>query len=240
MATLLELRDRCKSESDNVGQSFVSDAEWNAFINASYQELYGLVVTNFGNDYFVQTPATGFTFVTTGTAEHFPLPADFFKLLAVDLQVSAPGYWVALKPFMMSERNSFGLLGPTAPMAGQTIRILYVPRATVLVNNGDVMDGVNGWEEYVVCDACIKAMAKEESDPSVFMARKGALLERLNGEITNRDAAAPAVVADVQGRRSRGMRYRLNGNYLWLRGNGMPGWGPWGDWPAESEAWGGW
>lgn len=240
MATLLELRDRCKQESDNVGQSFIADAEWNAYINASYQELYGLITTAFGNDYFVQTPATGFLITTNGTAEHYPLPADFFKLLAVDLQVGAPNYWVTMKPFMMSERNSFGLLGTMIPMAGQTVRILYVPRAVTLVNNADAVDGVNGWEEYIVADACIKALAKEESDVTVFMARKGALLERLNGEITNRDAGSPATVSDVQGRRARAMRYRLNGNYLWLRGNGMPGWGPYGDWPFDADFGGSW
>lgn len=235
MATLLELRDRCKQESDNVGQSFISDAEWTTNINASYQELYGLVTTAFGNDYFVQTPSTGATFTTNGTAEHYALPADFFKLLAVDLQVSSPNYWVALKPFTMSERNSFGLLGTMIPMAGQTVRILYVPRCATLVNNADPVDGVNGWEEYIVADVCIKALAKEESDVSVFMARKGALLERLQGEATNRDAGSPATVSDVQGRRARAMRYRLYGNYLWLRGNGMPGWGPWGDWPSDAD-----
>ena len=226
MPTLLQLRDRAKQESDNVGQGFITDTEWNNYLAASYQELYGLVVTAFGNDYFVQAPAAGYTFTTDGINEHFALPAEFFKLLAVDIQLSAPNYWVALKPFQMSERNDFGYLGTMIPMAGQTLRLLYVPRATVLTADVDVVDGVNGWEEYIVVDACIKALAKEESDTSSFVARKAALLERLNGEITNRDAGSPACVADVQRRRGRSMRYRLNGNQIWLRGNGMPAWGP--------------
>lgn len=226
MPTLLQLRDRAKQESDNVGQSFVTDAEWNGYLAASYQELYGLIVTAFGNDYFTQTPATGYTFVTDGINEHFALPADFFKLLAVDIRLSAPNYWVALKPFQMSERNDFGYLGTMIPMAGQTLRLLYVPRAITLTNDADVVDGVNGWEEYLIVDACIKALTKEESDVTAFGARKAGLLERLQGEITNRDAGSPACVADVQRRRGRSMRYRLNGNYLWLRGNGMPAWGP--------------
>ena len=226
MPTLLQLRDRAKQESDNVGQGVITDTEWNNYLAASYQELYGLVVTAFGNDYFVQAPAAGYTFTTDGINEHFALPAEFFKLLAVDIQLSAPNYWVALKPFQMSERNDFGYLGTMIPMAGQTLRLLYVPRATVLTADVDVVDGVNGWEEYIVVDACIKALAKEESDTSSFVARKAALLERLNGEITNRDAGSPACVADVQRRRGRSMRYRLNGNQIWLRGNGMPAWGP--------------
>jgi hypothetical protein len=224
--TLLQLRDRAKQESDNVGQSFITDTEWNNYIAASYQELYGLIVTAFGNDYFVQTPLAPYTFTTDGVNESFVLPAEFFKLLAVDIQLSAPNYWVGLRPFQMSERNDFGYLGTMVPMAGQTIRLLYVPRATVLTADVDVVDGVNGWEEYIIVDACIKALTKEESDTSSFVSRKAEILKRLEGEITNRDAGSPACVADVQRRRGRSMRYRLNGNYLWLRGNGMPAWGP--------------
>lgn len=226
MPTLLQLRDRAKQESDNVGQGFITDSEWNNYIAGSYLELYGLIVTAFGNDYFTQTPLAPYTFTTDGVNELFALPVEFFKLLAVDIQLSAPNYWVSLKPFQMSERNDFGYLGTMIPMAGQTIRLLYVPRATVPAADGFVIDGVNGWEEYIVVDACIKALAKEEADVTSFAARKAGLLERLNGEITNRDAGSPACVADVQRRRGRSMRYRLNGNYLWLRGNGMPAWGP--------------
>jgi len=36
MTTLLQLRDRCKQESDNVNSSFITDAEWTTYINASY------------------------------------------------------------------------------------------------------------------------------------------------------------------------------------------------------------
>jgi hypothetical protein len=224
--TLLELRNRCKQESDNVGQSFITDAEWDTMIRASYQELYGLIVSAFGNDYFTQSPASGFTILTDGVNEHFALPSDFFKLLAVDIRLSAPNYWVALKPFQMSERNDFGYLGTMIPMAGQTLRLLYVPRAPLPYQDVDVIDGVNGWEEYIVVDVVIKALVKEESDVTAFGLRKAGLLERLQGEITNRDAGSPACVADVQRRRGRSMRYRLNGNQLWLRGNGMPAWGP--------------
>ena len=228
--TLLQLRDRAKQESDNVNSSFLTDAEWNTNINASYQELYGLIVQAFGNDYFTQSPATGYTFTTTGTTSFFALPSDFFKLLGVDLQISSPGNWVSLKPFPFAERNIFSVSNTQFPMAGQTIRILYVPLPTLMVADVDTIDGVNGWEEYIVIDAAMKALAKEESDVSVLMARKAAIIDRLNSEVENRDAGSPYVVADVIGRRSLGMRYRLNGPNLWLIGNGQPGWGPDGDW----------
>lgn len=239
VTTLLAVRTSCKQQSDNVGQSFISDPEWNGYIQSSYQELYGLIVQKFGNDYFVQTPATGYTFVTDGVNQLFTLPADFFKLLGVDLQLSAPGYWASLKEFNFAERNKLSVTNTTIPMAGQTIRLLYVPRLTVPTQDADAMDGVNGWEEYIVADACIKALNKEETDVSVFMARKQELVQRIEAEAENRDAGSPATIADVYGRRARAMQYRLNGNQIWLIGNGMPGYGPWGDWSSDDGA-GGW
>lgn len=234
--TLLQLRDRAKQESDNVGSGFITDAEWNTYLNASYQELYGLIVQAFGNDYFTQTPATGYTFTTTGIVGLFALPSDFFKLLGVDLQVGGSGNWISLKPFPMAERNMFSLSNTQFPMAGQTVRVLYVPQPTLMSVDASTIDGVNGWEEYIVIDSAMKAMAKEESDVSVLMARKQAIVTRLESEIENRDAGMPATIADVSGRRSQGMRYRLNGPNLWLIGNGQAD--PWAF--SRDEFYGGW
>jgi hypothetical protein len=227
VVTLLQIRNAAKQESDNVGGSFISDAEWDGYIQRSYQELYGLVVQKFGNDYFTQTPAAGYTFTTDGINNLFALPEAFFKLLGVDLQTSTPGRWVPLKPFPFGERNPpFNAI----PAAGQTVRLLYVPRLTVPTVDADTVDGVNGWEEYIIVDACLKAMGKEESDISAFMMRKQALIQRMESEVENRDAGSPATIVDSRGKRSLGMRYRLNANNLWLIGNAVPGFAPWGDW----------
>ena len=108
MATLTEIITLCKSETDNVNSTFITDSEWTSWINNSYRELYGLITQAFGNDYFVQTPSTGYTFTTDGANSFFSLPADFFKLLGVDLLVSSPGVYVSLKPFDFVDRNRFG------------------------------------------------------------------------------------------------------------------------------------
>jgi hypothetical protein len=227
-------------ESDNVGQSFISDTEWNYYINASAQELYGTIVESFGNDYFVQSPSSGYQFTTDGINDHYALPADFFKLLGVDLRVSAPSQWVALKKFNFADRNRLAITNSLIPMAGQLMRLFYVPRYVPMVGDSDTVDGVNGWEEFIVIDACLKALAKEESDVSVMMGRKAAMMARLTSEIENRDAGSPATIIDVFGRRARAMEYRLNGNQLWLIGNGMPGYGWGGGWGNGSEYGGMW
>lgn len=232
MATLADIRTRCQQETDMVNSTFISSAEWLNLINGSYQEAYGLYAQAYGSDYFVKNPPQ--TVTTDGVNQLFALASDFWKLLGVDVQVSAPQQWVSLRPFAFADRNSVSGLNSQIPAAGQTLRVFYIPTVTLLAADADVISlplTANGGEEYVVADACIKAMAKEESDPSVFMARKVELKQRLEAEASNRDAGNPARIVDASGRRARSMQYRLQGSSLWLIGGQSPGWyGPdsWG------------
>lgn len=59
------------------------------------------------------------------------------------------------------------------------------------------IDGVAGWEEYIVIDAAIKCKDKEESDVTVLAARKVEKKKEIEGISANRDTGAPARVADV-------------------------------------------
>jgi cytochrome c-type biogenesis protein CcmH/NrfF len=215
--TLAQLRTLVRQEGDFVNSQFVTDQELNSYINQSYYELYDLMVQKYGDDYFVNPP---YSFSTDGTTYLFPLPSDFYKLVGVDLALAnSTDSYVTLHRFNFSDRNRYAVpnfqsfygvtnlryrlnadniwLTPT-PSQGQTIRLWYVPRLTELVADGDVADGVSGWLEYVVIDAAIKAKDKEESDTSVLMARKQAMIQRIEAAAENRDAANPMTVADNQ------------------------------------------
>lgn len=219
--TLAELRTAARQRADQVNSEFVTDTELNGYINSSYFELYDLLVQKYGDDYFVTSDSS---IVTDGQNDSYALPADFFKLLGVDLQLSGTagadnGSYVPLDRFNFAERNvagtatAQGVLARTnlryrprgstlwltpLPAAGQTIRLWYVPRLTPLSSDSDSADGVSGWLEYVVCDVAIKMMQKEESDVSVLMAQKAALIERIEAAAENRDAGMPQTVADVR------------------------------------------
>lgn len=235
--TLANLRTLAKQESDNVNQSFISDAEFNRYIQGSYNELFGLIVEAYGDDYFVQTPSAGYQFTTDGVNNRYALPAAFFKLRGVDLQVQTPNQWTTLKPFTMAERNRLSGQNSNIPMAGQVLQVLYTPLPTLPAQDADTIDGVNGWEEYVIIDAAMKALAKEEADVSVLMARKQAMIRRLEAETQNRDSGMPHHIADTLFRARNGMRYRLDGGNIWLVGNST---GPQGDWDEYGNGNGMW
>jgi hypothetical protein len=67
---------------------------------------------------------------------------------------------------------------------------------TQLTTDASVCDGISGWTEYIIVDAAIKAMQKEESDVSALMAQKQMLTQRINAMAESRDAGSPAKVSD--------------------------------------------
>lgn len=240
--TLAQARLLAQQESDMVNSQFVSDSEWNSYINQSYFELYDLLVQKYGDDYY----ANNVEFETDGTSQLYALPNGtnysaapaFYKLLGVDLSLSpSPDSWITLKRFNMSARNRYSVpnfqnfygvtnlryrlngnniwFTPT-PQAGQTIRLWYVPRLSTLDSDASTMDGISGWTEYVIVDAAIKAKNKEESDVSVLMARKAGLILRIESAAENRDAANPMTVSDNQ-----------TNDFFWNGGPGGSGQG-WG------------
>jgi hypothetical protein len=213
--TLLQLRTAVRQRADQVNSTFIADAELTSFINQSAYELYDVLVQKYGDGYYAKSA----TFTTDGVSETTALAADFYKLLGVDLQTtSTPSGWLTLRPFTMAERNrnwrpNVGpVLGFTAiryrlhgdnlwltplPVAGQTVRYWYVPRMTELTIDASTLEGISGWTEYVIVDAAIKCLVKEESDPSALMAAKAGLLKRIEEAAGNRDEGAPPTVSDV-------------------------------------------
>jgi hypothetical protein len=213
--TLLQLRTAARQRADQVNSTFISDAELTSYVNQSAYELYDVLIQKYGDAYW----AASTTLTTDGVNTTFALPADLYKLLGVDLQTSgSPNGWLTLRPFQMAERNrnwlpqSSAVLGFTSlryrllgdkiwftplPAGGQTVQVWYVPRMNELVADADVLDGISGWTEYVIVDAAIKCMVKEESDPSALFAQKAALLKRIEEAAGNRDEGAPPTVSDV-------------------------------------------
>lgn len=237
--SLGQLRLLAQQRADMVNSNFVTVPEWNTYINQSVSELYDLLVTQY-EDYFL---APAYLFQTTGNLAQYDLPADFYKLSGVDLGLTqGNNAKITIKKFDFIERNRFvfpnvtsGYLGvfnlryrlmgntlffiPT-PSAGQWVTVWYVPRLPWLLKDTDILDGVSGWTEYVVIDAAIKALKKEESDTQELTQEKMMMIKRIEDSAMNRDIGQPDTISPTR---------RMSGV-----GNGN-GWGPEGD--GSSGGW---
>jgi len=204
--------------------TFVSDAELNEYINAAGSELYDILVTEY-EDYFQSTT----TLTVSAGSETVALPTDFYKLLGLWVKVGTRRYEI-LKfmvgeivdydqditiPAVSGERVRYRIQGSDlyavpAPSSDLSIEFWYVPQYTVLSADGDVISYafVPGWEEYIITDACIRMLQKEESDTSVFERQKMQLAQRITLAGNKRDSANAQRVRDVYGTRRRPARWR--------------------------------
>jgi len=210
--SLLDLRLRARQRADRENSNFVEDEELNFYINGSIAELHDLLVGANSADYAISDS----TFTTVNAVADYALPADFYKLKGVDAKITASD-WFSLRPFNFNERNrnldpSWGLLNVPSvryrllgsnirfspvPDAGMTVRLWYTPTAPVLVADGDVLTDLNFYADYVIIDAAIKYLNKEESDVSVLMQQKAEMKRRIEIMANNRDEGQPETVSDV-------------------------------------------
>lgn len=229
--SLYELRLRAKQAADRENSQFLTVSEWNFNINQSAKEYYDLLITAY-EDYFVAprvlfaTDGTNAQFDLPNGQNYSGAPA-LYKLYGVDCGLDASNNaWISLKKFTFIERNryvfpqinstflgvfnlQYRMLGnkiefiPT-PSGNQFIGLWYYPRLPAMLADTDALDGFGGWTEYVILDAAIKALRKEESDTSLLNAQKMALMKRIEEVAQNRDAGQPDCISDT---RSWGNRY---------------------------------
>jgi hypothetical protein len=224
MITLLQLRTQSRQRADMETSDFITDSELNNYINSSIAELHDLLVSAYGSDYFL----SDYSFNTVSGTADYALPSTFYKLKGVDVRINNSS-WCSVRPFNFNERNrdqdvSWGMsLGPSVryrlmgsnikfspiPDAAYQTRLWYVPKATTLVADGDSFDDLNQYAEYVIVDAAIKMLQKEEKDVNVLMAQKMALKKRLEQMSENRDVGQPASISDI---------YAENDEYWFNRG----------------------
>lgn len=192
-----------------TGSSFVADAATglDAWINEAHQRLHGMLVDALGEEYVSSTSS----FTTLAATSDYALPTGFYKLFGVDLEYH--GIMRALTRYERPERNAYREIRPEAlpryslvgsnlrlypiPTAGLAGTILYAPEATVLVNAGDSVTYPNGWEKYIVIDAAIQALLKEESDTRALMAERERIEKEIREAKEARDMATPKRVVDV-------------------------------------------
>jgi hypothetical protein len=78
-----------------------------------------------------------------------------------------------------------------AALATQPIAMLYFWR------DDTTIDGIAGWEEFVIVDAAIKAKIKQEEDVSDLRVQREEMVQRIQSMAEGRDAGQAHHVSDV-------------------------------------------
>lgn len=211
MVTLLSLRTQARQRADMENSRFIEDPELNGYINASIAELYDILVSRYSDYYTAE-----YEYTVSSGGSTIPLPELFYKLRGLDMNTG--GNFVTLRKFNFEDRNrwnnAFPYVRQFAPgvqyrVFGSNIiltpkenadglyRVYYIPKFVDLVDDTDEFDGINGYEEYVVVDTAIKMLQKEESDVSVLVMQKQALLNRIEAMAAERDAGEPEHITDM-------------------------------------------
>jgi hypothetical protein len=224
--TLLELRTQARQLADRENSNFVTDTELNNYVNSAIAELQDLLIAAYGSDYYMSS----YNFTTTLNQDAYALPADFYKLCGVDAAITSNEF-ATLRPFNFNERNrndsfaTWGLMtGPSiryrlrgnnlvfspSPDAPYQIRLWYTPLAVKLVADSDVLADLNQYSDFVIYDAAVKMLIKEESDPTVLIMEREKCAKRIQEMAQNRDIGEPESVSDI---------YAENNDYYWYRGS---------------------
>ena len=215
--TLAQLITRVRQRADMVGSTFVSDSEVVDYINVAMAEIHDLLVDKY-EDYFVSSTTYTLPADNPGT-----LPSDFYKALGVDFL--SGGLTYRMMRFTFQERNMYNAPAIVAsriadtryaiqgnqikfipsPSTSGTVTLIYVPESQQF-SAGSTSDTIvskappiaKGYEEYLVVDAAIKCLMKEESNTQPHMIYKEQLRKRLEAASANRDAGESSKITDVR------------------------------------------
>ena len=213
--SLLDLRSDAYKRADCEGATDRHPpADVTRYINQSRAELFDILVEARGRSYFRKHPAA--TIATLAGTSIYDLPADFYRLISVRRQGAGGDLLRAMQPqdepWLREPANTvqfpthYELQAETIEMlplhgAGTTIIVDYVPVSADLVLDGDIANGINGWEEYVVCFAARCMAVKDEEWPlaGALRADMASLRDRIAKLAPTRDAFRAERVKNVRG-----------------------------------------
>jgi hypothetical protein len=208
--------------------SFVQNSEFNQWINDGIKILYDKLVHARGEDYYCVESAviplvSGIATYALPTVDKLGNVAPFYQLLEVictdgsnyfrimrfqrgetadAMNTHSFGYGFGTIPTAMSLRFRLGTnyieIRPTPAVMGWGFYLEYVPTCPTLVADIDTFDGINGFEDFPVVWAAIRALTKEESDTSALTMQLKMIDDRIGKMAPNRDSSQTRRIADTR------------------------------------------
>lgn len=194
--------------------AFISDDELIEYIDSAYTEMYDLLV----GLYELYNLAAA-TLVTVANTQIYNLPANFYKLVGVDAEITG-NKKISLERIEFADRNNewddlgtvneystnlkYNIIGDTlmlnpSPQAGLNLTIWYTPVAPKLTQASQIIEGTNGYEELIVLEAAIRCHEKQEMSTTSLLRQKDSIIRRIEELGQNRDSGTPRKVSDARG-----------------------------------------
>ena len=214
LKTLAQLRNQARSRADMEDDgNFVDDAEANDYVNESVSSLFDILADGDSS----QTFAVSAPVLSQIGTNAYALPGDFYKLLSLDLFIG--GRYIPAVPadvrqmaslaadppqkedlryilrFDMSTGGRFVYVFPEVDPSA--LSVVYIPEPTVLVSDTDTFEGMNNWVEFVVVDAALKMLQKQEQETGPLQASRDRLVRRIRDHVRDIDQGTPAKIRDV-------------------------------------------
>jgi hypothetical protein len=220
--SLSSLITRSRRRADQENSTFCTDAEVTDYINEAIAELHEMMVNEY-ELYYVSS--TSFS-LPTGHADGDnvkDLPNNFWKALGCDF--ASGGVTRRIRRYMFQERNVYespmlkqGYMAdtffiiqgdqirfiPESPPGG-TVTLWWIPEPQQF-DPGSPSDQLytvdkalaNGFERFLVLDAAIKMLQKEESDTQILVAEREGVRHRLMLAAKDRTPGESRAIADVK------------------------------------------
>lgn len=220
--TLAQLRTRIRQRSDNeyTDGKFVTDAEIDALINVSHKRLFAKLceagLHTVAENIYIFTPSSG---VPLDGALSYNLPDDCYAVAGVfrlenDYFIPLSRHDQRLMPRTTEETIAWSYrthgrlesaqieFNPRISTGEYHVRYVGVP--TDLSDDADTVEGVVGWEEWIVLDVAHKLLFKEKQWEAAdrIKAEKQEVAYEIQGEAYQRDMQDGISVADVRSHRS--------------------------------------
>jgi hypothetical protein len=203
------LIDRILGNADFDYSSPVGRPQVLYFVNESMSELYDILIGKFDQYFIAQNK------ITINTSDqYYPLPDDFYKLLAV-YYIDSSNDRYFMDTFRLQELDRYNdtsldnrylryrILGTDfhlnkLPSGTGTMELWYVPQCQQLRNESDeiAISIPCGWEEYLIVDCVAKCLAKVETDNVYWLTRKAEAKARIESTSSSRDKFEVLTVRD--------------------------------------------
>lgn len=214
-ATASTLMTDVRLATDTVGDNNISDAYLLTLIDRSYGKLYRQIATQYQGYFEVEDSSTN---LVSGQRT-YSLPADFMHLKGVDVvegtertslraiqfgdrnKLSNDPRFIPQRPVMLRTNLAYFLQGDSLrieppPQITNQLIITYVPRPARITDSADTFDVIAGFDSFIVYDASISVLAKQERDTANMIQLRQDALQDIIRVVTPRITGDSVMVRD--------------------------------------------